>query len=208
MKVLGITGGVGAGKSMVLSRLESQYGAAVLECDRIAKGLQEPGGACFDKMVQLMGRDCVRADGKLDRAAVAAKVFADAALLKKLNGLVHPAVKTEVIRLLEEQRSLGRQRAVIEAAILLEDHYEQLCDCVWYIYADEKTRSDRLMKNRGYTKQRIRDMMSRQKDDGWYRSRCDYVIDNSSDHPEDTFRQIEEGLRVNGLLYDREREQR
>ena len=202
--VLGITGGVGAGKSSVLACLQSDHGAVVIECDRVAARLQSPGGSCYGPMLELFPDVSRGPDGALDRSQIAARVFADPALLSKLNALVHPLVKEEVIRVIGQNPD---RLVAVEAALLLEADYGDICDEIWYIFAREDIRADRLAKSRGYTAERIRAVMASQKDDAFYRSRCDYVIDNSRGLS-DTQQQISKGLTEHGFMYDRQWQQR
>src|SRR5580765_631498 len=102
MIVVGLTGGIGSGKSTV-SALLAARGAAIVDADAITKDLQRAGKPVFEKMVERFGASIVGADGELDRAAVAAIVFADPDALKDLNNIVHPAVGAEIVRLVAEQ---------------------------------------------------------------------------------------------------------
>ena len=95
--ILGITGGVGSGKSTVLDYLKERYGAYLIECDDVARQLQQPGEECYEPMRELFQDDSLlREDGSFDRSAVARKVFSDEELLGELNRIVHPAVKRRV----------------------------------------------------------------------------------------------------------------
>ena len=205
--VLGITGGVGAGKSTVLSYLERRYGARLLELDRVAEQLQKPGGACYEDMLRLLrphagaaGREIslLLEDGSFNRGAVASLVFSDRELLEKLNGIIHPAVRKYVEELLA--RVSPRELTVIEAALLLEERYDEICDEIWYIYASEDARRKRLRESRGYTDEKITGIMNSQKSDAYFREHCAFVIDNSSDDMENTFKQIDKGLSLHGIL--------
>lgn len=210
--VLGITGGVGAGKSTVLGYLEKQHHAKVILCDDVARMLQEPDGACYPAMVELFGTEVLQEDGRFDRQKLAAKVFADKELLEKLNAIVHPAVKQYVKDEIEKaERSCSLKEAsqgnkhrcslvVIEAALLLEDDYGVLCDEIWYIYTSDEARRERLKASRGYSDERISQMMANQKPDAYFREHCQFTVDNSSDNVENTFEQIEKGLKEHGFL--------
>ena len=202
-QVLGITGGAGAGKSLLLNHLRETYGANVIVCDRVAEELQAPGGPCCGPMIALLGDDVVREDGTFDRAKIAAMVFHDEKMLRDLNAIVHPAVMEEVKRRIA--LSEGRL-TVIESALLLEAGYREICDEVWYVYARDDIRAARLAAGRGYTKERIRAVFAAQKDDAFYREQCDYVIDNT-DGPDSMYEQADRGLREHGFMYDRQREQ-
>ena len=96
MEVLGITGGVGSGKSMVLEYLEEAYGAFVCQMDETARNLQRKGTRCFERIVEVFGPEILDSRGELDRAALGSIVFASAEKLRQLNGIVHPEVIREV----------------------------------------------------------------------------------------------------------------
>lgn len=201
MKILGITGGVGAGKSTVLSYLEKQYGARVIQADRVAFELQQPGNKCFDDIVGRFGSGILKPEGCIDRGKLAAVVFTDEEKLSALNRLVHPAVKAWIIREIEREKSCKKSPfLVIEAALLLEDHYDEICDEIWYIYTDPAVRSRRLAESRGYSEEKIRQIMKNQLSDGEYRKKCKFVIDNSSDFVENTYEIINRGLVEHGFL--------
>jgi dephospho-CoA kinase len=201
MKVLGITGGVGAGKSTVLAYLERRYQARILLADRIAYELQQPGQECYQAIVRRFGDQILQKDGAIDRGALAGIVFSDQALLGELNQIVHPAVKAWIREEISREAQRGAAPfVVIEAAILLEAHYEDLCDEVWYVFADPGVRSKRLMESRGYSKERIRGIMANQMNDDEYRKKCKFVIDNSGDFIENTYEIIDRGLIEHGFL--------
>ncbi len=201
MKVLGVTGGVGAGKSTVLDYIQNRYGARVIQLDRVGHMVQEPGQTCYDRIVETFGTGILNDDRTVDRSRLAAAVFEDQELLQKLNRIVHPAVKEYIVREIEHEKQLGAVPfLVIEAALLLEDHYDQICDEIWYIHADEKIRSERLKRTRGYSDAKVQGIMSSQMQEAEFRSRCQLVIDNSSSIIERVHEQIDGGLREHGFL--------
>ncbi len=202
MKVLGITGGVGCGKSTVLAYLKECYGAYLIECDQIARELQEAGGVCVPPMTELLGERIVKEDGTIDRQEIARMVFADRSLLEELNGIVHPAVKARVRELIRQQREC--RLIVIEAALLLDDHYDEICDEIWYIYADEDTRRKRLKSSRGYTDERITQMFRSQRTDESFRALTQVTIDNSSDNIQNAFGQLDRELALRGVSRSRD----
>ncbi|MDO4475842.1 MAG: dephospho-CoA kinase [Lachnospiraceae bacterium] len=207
LPVLGITGGVGAGKSTVLTCLRERYGALVLECDQIGRELQEKGGACYEAMRTLFGDGILDSEKNIDRSRVAEMIYREPALREQLNGLIHPAVKAEVIRRLEEA---GKEYpfAAVEAALLLEDRYDEICDEIWYIHTDRDVRIRRLMASRGYTAEKCELIMAAQKPEVYYRSRCQLTVDNSGDDPAQAWEQIDRGLKEHGFLQHWQREQR
>ncbi len=193
MKIIGVTGGVGAGKSTVLEILREEYGAGILMADEIGRELMEPGGACFAQVRDAFGEGVIKQDGTLDRRKIASVVFQDQTALKRLNGIIHPAVRKETEKRLQDLETSGTDIAVIETAILFEAGYEDICDVVWYVYADEETRIQRLMEGRGYGRDKCREIMANQMLDNEFRKRSDAVIDNSGSR-EDTKEQIASSL--------------
>ena len=197
MKVLGITGGVGSGKSTVLNYLKESYGAYLIECDEVARQLQEPGETCYRPMIELFGEQAVKPDQTIDRSAVAKMVFEDRLLREKLNAIVHPAVKQRVRQLIAEHADYPL--IVVEAALLLDDHYDEICDEIWYIYADEDTRRRRLKSSRGYSDERITSMFQSQRSDDSFRALCALAIDNSSENVQNTFWQLDRALALRDI---------
>lgn len=179
MKVIGITGGIGSGKSEVLEYLRREYGVYVCEADRVAKTLQQKGTDCYRAIVESFGEEILDEEGELDRAGLAEKVFSSPQLLERLNGIVHPAVKEIICQEIEAQRAAGEKMFVLEAALLLEDHYDEICDEVWFIYADRDVRRRRLKNSRGYSDDRITAIFDSQMTRDAYLERCDRAIDNS-----------------------------
>ena len=193
MKVLGITGGVGSGKSKVLNYLREEYGASVCQMDETARELQRRGTPCFERIVREFGREVVGEDGELDRAALGKIVFEDAGKLERLNEIVHPEVLLKVRRDIREKEKENVRLYVVEAA-LLPVAGRELCDELWYVYADERVRRERLSRSRGYTEEKTTQMIASQPGEEIFRKACTVVIDNSGTF-EDTKRQIGERLK-------------
>ncbi len=179
MKIIGITGGVGCGKSKVLSWFQELPDTKVYEADQIAHLLQEPGSCCYKEIVAEFGVRILKEDGKIDRKILGSIVFSDAIKLERLNQIVHPKVKQYVQKCIREEESAGTRLFVLEAALLLEDGYEEICDEIWYIYAHEEIRRARLKASRGYSDEKITSMLQAQKSEKEFREACDRTIDNS-----------------------------
>ena len=194
MKVLGITGGVGSGKSEVLNYLREAYGAVVCQMDETAKRLQENGPGCFRKIAETFGPEIIGADGELDRKKLGARVFSDPEQLRLLNSIVHPEVLRSVSADIRKHTEEGTPLYVVEAA-LLPDVGGELCDEIWYIYASEEVRRERLKASRHYSDEKITDMIASQPSEETFRRACTAVIDNSGPF-ENTERQIGERLRL------------
>lgn len=195
MKIIGITGGVGAGKSTVLDHLEKQYNACVLQADKIGHLVMEPGGICYGQVIALFGKQIIKNDKTIDRKMVSDVVFAHEEMRQKLDDIIHPAVKSYILDKIEEQKKAGFTLMIVEAALLLEDHYDAFCDKVWYIHTDQEIRIERLMSSRGYTREKAENIIARQATEGFFREHTDYIIQNNGDLDE-TWRQIEEGIRA------------
>ena len=195
MKIIGITGGVGAGKSTVLDHLEKQYNACVLQADKIGHLVMEPGGICYGQVIALFGKQIIKNDKTIDRKMVSDVVFAHEEMRQKLDDIIHPAVKSYILDKIEEQKKAGCTLMIVEAALLLEDHYDAFCDKVWYIHTDQEIRIERLMSSRGNTREKAENIIARQATEGFFREHADYIIQNNGDLDE-TWRQIEEGIRA------------
>lgn len=194
MIVVGITGGIGSGKSTILRRMKEAYGAYTIQADKVGHHLMKPGNPCYQPIIQLLGREILDETGSIDRKKVGGIVFSNPVLLNKLNKIIHPAVKDFILDKLEKKRQEGCRLFVVEAALLLEDHYDEICDDLWYIYVDCEIRGRRLKEERGYSSEKIRDIMSNQLTDAIFRERCNYVIVNNGDF-EETYKQIDKRVR-------------
>lgn len=181
MRVIGITGGVGAGKSTVLDYLENVCGAYVIQADKIGHKVMEPEGSCYQPIIDLFGEHVLDSNKYIDRRVVSDVVFKDESMLKKLNALIHPAVKKYILERLEEEKTAGRKLFIVEAALLLEDHYEEFCDEVWYIHTDVEIRIQRLMSSRGYTREKAMSIINNQASEDFFRKHADCVIENNGD---------------------------
>lgn len=182
MKIIGITGGVGSGKSALLKEIEKQTSCLVIYSDDAAKETEKPGGLSYDAIVELLGEDILDENGLIVNQKMAQKIFSDASLLAKVNAIIHPAVKSYIRRRIREEIERGEVRFfIIEAALLIEEHYDEICDELWYVYAPEKVRRERLKSSRGYSDEKITKMLHSQLSDEAFRKGCNRVIDNSAD---------------------------
>ncbi|MEG0806184.1 MAG: dephospho-CoA kinase [Lachnospiraceae bacterium] len=191
MKVIGITGGIGAGKSAVLEYWEQHLGAKLLQTDQIAKKMMLPNTDCMRRIQELFPPNVVTADGELIPEQMAELIFQNECYRKKLNEIVHPEVKKYVRQEVEMEKLRHRYSTVIiESALLIEEHYDEICDEMWYIYTSEENRKKRLQQSRGYSEEKIKDIFASQLTDMEFREKCPKIIDNNGTLDE-TYRQIE-----------------
>lgn len=194
MRVIGITGGVGSGKTAILDYLQKHTNCRVIVADRVAHELEEPGGICYGKIVALLGQEVLAKDGRIDKAKMSARIFSDKNLLTGINGIIHPAVKEYIQKTIAEEREAGKlDYLFIEAALLIENGYCGIVDEMWYIHTDEKTRRERLKLSRGYTDEKIDSIIKEQLAEEDFYRHCSVVIDNSK-ALQSAFRQIDEKL--------------
>ena len=193
MKVIGITGVVGSGKSAVLTYLNTKYGAVICQLDDVAKKLQKKGTRCYQSIIEAFGEQILAPSGELDRKALGKIVFQNEEQLQKLNAIVHPEVKRVVQEEIAKREEELNPLFVIEAALLPTAGYEKICDEMWYIYTEESVRRERLKCSRGYTEEEITNMMQSQPEEFVFRQLCDVVLDNSGSF-EETKKQIGELL--------------
>ncbi len=175
MRVIGITGGVGAGKSRVLSVLKDEYQADIILSDEVAKELEEPGEEGYRQLKEEFGEQILASDGRIDRGNLAALIFRDQEALAKVNAIIHPITWEEVKR---RAAASDAPLVAIESA-LFDEHSRELCEALWYIDTSEENRIERLMKSRGYSRQKCLDIMANQKDRSFFLKFCDAVIDNN-----------------------------
>ena len=146
-EIIGLTGGIGSGKSTAAAFFAAK-GIPVLDADRYARRALDPGTDSYDQTVELFGASVVRPDGTLRRDRIAALVFNDAALRKRLNGIVHPFVLGEMLR---DTAAMGAKRVVWEVPLLFESGFDAYCDRTVAIACDEAVRTARIMARDGMT---------------------------------------------------------
>ena len=176
--VVGLTGGIGAGKSTVASLL-AELGAEVIDADRIGHQAYRPGSEGFARVVEAFGPGVVGADGAIDRRALGALVFADPAARARLDALVHPLIAAEVGRRIAAARAEGFARPlVVEAAILLEAGWSPLVDRVWVVSTRRENAIARVMAARGMTRAEVERRLDAQMSDAERRRHADLVLEN------------------------------
>ena len=180
--IIGITGGVGAGKSAILDYIGESYNARVIFSDNVANDIKKKGYPAYDELIRILGKDILDEEGEIDKKKMAAAIFGDEKLLTAVNNILHPAVNTFIINIIDNEREQGQLDFVfVEAALLIENGYKRFVDELWYVYADESTRRNRLKSSRGYSDEKIDSIFASQLDEKTFRENADFVIDNSAD---------------------------
>lgn len=175
-RVILCTGGIGSGKSCVVQAFRT-LGVPSYDCDRSAKELYDRDPQLLSEVVALAGPEVLDAEGRLDRAALSARIFADTRIRAGLEALVHPAVIRDFTRWKDAQEG---PLVVIESAILLEKpQYASLYDCVVTVVAPEEVRIARVVARDGVTEDQVRRRMAAQWDDAARSAHADYVLENN-----------------------------
>jgi len=185
--LVGLTGGIGSGKSSV-STLLAAKGAVIVDADAIVREVQEPGSPVITALAEAFGSQVVAADGSLDRQAVAEIVFTDPDALKKLNAIVHPAVGAEMNRRIVEQRTT-ENIVILDIPLLTENPREGLQARI-VVDVPEEVQVQRLVEFRGFDESDARARMSRQATREQRLASADFVVDNSGT-PQDLASQVD-----------------
>jgi dephospho-CoA kinase len=176
--VIGLTGGIGAGKSTVTQVLE-ELGAAVIDADKVGHQIYLPELPAWREIVETFGREVLHADRTINRQALGKIVFADPEALRTLNRIVHPKMFERMAELIAELRARGGMEAiVIEAAILIEANWQPLADQIWLVVASEPVVIERLAKQRNLSPEQARTRIAAQLSDEERLKHAQVVIRN------------------------------
>lgn len=181
MKVYGITGGAGTGKSEVIRMLREDFGGYVIMADDVARQLQQKGEISYQLMVDYFGKGILAEDGEIDRQKLAEHVFHHKEDLEKLNAMTHPYVREEILRQIKGAEESGEYAFVaLESAIILECGYENICDEFWYVYTKPEIRRQRMKETRNYSDEKVDAVMKNQLPDALFFEHCQFVIENNT----------------------------
>lgn len=192
MKVIGLTGGTGSGKSVV-SRSLKDAGAVIVDADRIAHEIILKGEPAYHEIIAYYGTGILDAEGNIIRKKLGEIVFNDKEKLAFLNQCTHKYITAEVKRQITAAKEVGTAKAIIiDAPLLLEAGLETVCDLVWVVYADPEVRAQRVMVRDGITYELAKARISNQKTWEEYKAVANAVIDNSKDlaHLEDQLSEL------------------
>lgn len=190
MALIGLTGGIASGKSTV-TRMLRDLGAPVVDADAIVHDLQQPGKPVTLAIGREFGPGVIREDGALDRAALGAIVFADAARRKALEAIVHPAVREAMWAEADRYRAEGHVTVVLDVPLLVESQLHRTVDRTWLVYIDRDLQVRRLMARDGLSRPQAEQRIAAQMSLDEKRAYADLVIDNRGSEAE-TQRQVEQ----------------
>jgi len=179
MFVIGITGGIGAGKSTA-AKIFAERGVRVLDADEISRKVTGQGGRALDSIRGLLGNKMIDTSGNMNRKLVAGLVFSDRTKLDKLSAIIHRHVLDEIGEELEKEREKGTKVIVLDVPIPVQKGFLDVCNQVWVISADEDVRIERI-RDRGMSAEDARRRMDMQMTRGEYEELADIVIENNED---------------------------
>ena len=191
--VIGLTGGIGCGKTMILDYLKTEYDSYVIEADKIGHQILDYNTEGYDKVIKAFGDNIVNYENAIpyiDRKILGNIVFNDKNKLELLNSITHPLIHKTIEMHIS---NCPKQLIIIEAALMLDTSLRTLCDTLWYVYADEGIRLNRLQEYRNIDKEKALQIMTNQPTDEDFRNSCQVIIDNSFDK-ENTYEQIKNNL--------------
>lgn len=179
MKVIGLTGSSGSGKSTVSGLLKAR-GFVIVDCDQTAREVLRPETNCLAQIFDTFGTAVKAADGSLDRKALAGIVFSDPAMLQKLNHIMYPQILTDIRAFLEQYRQQKAAWAVLDAPTLFESGADSLCDITISVLADDAARVSRIMARDHISQSMAQSRLRAQQTNAFYRERSDFVIENTT----------------------------
>ena len=184
MYLIGLTGGIAAGKSTIANRLGG-HGAVIIDADQVAREVVEPGTPALKQITRSFGPDLIRPDGTLDRGALGAQVFGDPEALQRLNRIVHPAVRTRTAELIAEASDADPEAVIVyDVPLLAEAAIELPFDLIVVAHAPEQTRIRRLVTLRGMSDADARARVTAQATDEERLALADVVIDTGGTEEE------------------------
>lgn len=176
--ILGLTGSIGTGKSTIAKRFKT-LGIPVIDADIIAREVVEPNEAAYEKIVATFGREIVQSDKTIDRKALGEIVFTDETKRKQLNDIIHPAIRTEMLKQRDAYVAQGKPCIVLDIPLLYESGLTHFVEKVIVVLVSEEEQLKRIMERDGCTEEEARKRMAAQIPVAEKAKRADAVIDNN-----------------------------
>lgn len=180
-KLVGLTGGIASGKSTV-SKMLSQVGFPIVDADLVVHRLQQPGQPGFERLVDQFGQSILNAAGQLDRQRLGQMAFRDANTRRELNRVMQPLIRDTIFDQINELKKAGMPAIILDAPLLLEQHYDEDCDLVVVVAVDHETQLARLMARNNYSRVEAKERVDSQMPLSQKEKLADLVIDNNGDY--------------------------
>lgn len=177
MKIIGLTGLTGAGKSTVAQKLMA-YGCYHIDADKVARDVINNNENVKNKLKARFGDDVINADGTTNRPVLAARAFADRESTDDLNAITHPAVTEEIKSIIKDMQEVGYSGIIIDAIALFESGEDALCDFTVAVIAPKEIRLERIMKRDNITEEKALERINAQKDESFFTSKADFILWN------------------------------
>ena len=177
MKIIGLTGLTGAGKSTVAQKLMA-YGCYHIDADKVAREVINNNEYVKNKLKERFGDDVINADGTTNRPILASRAFADTDSTSALNDITHPAVTEEIKSIIKDMEEIGYRGVIIDAIALFESGEDKLCDFTVAVIAPKDIRLERIMKRDNITEEKALERINAQKDEKFFTEKADFVLWN------------------------------
>ncbi|MDC7089378.1 dephospho-CoA kinase [Corynebacterium pseudodiphtheriticum] len=192
MKIIGLTGGIGSGKSTVARSLQ-EHGFPIVDADLIAREIVEPGQPALAELTKEFGEDILNADGSLDRGLLASRAFTNKDTTQRLNNITHPRINQRTQELFDEARENGAEAVIYDMPLLIDKGLHKDMDATIVVHAAEHVRLERLTTKRGLDVDDVRRRINAQIDDETRKQHADILLDNNGTE-EDLTKQIAEAV--------------
>lgn len=181
MRIIGLTGGIGTGKSTVSSILHN-LGAKIIDADIISRQITTKGSPVLKSLAQAFDSDIIDENGELIRSALASKVFANKDALEELNSITHPAIGDRICEIVEREKELDEtDTIVVDVAIPFVHGFRDTVEEIWVVTADKEKRVERIIKRNNYTRDEALNRINSQMSDQEYTSIADVIVENNGD---------------------------
>ncbi|WP_324824144.1 dephospho-CoA kinase [Sinanaerobacter sp. ZZT-01] len=180
MKVIGLTGGIGSGKSTVSDYLRNK-GITVLDADQIAREIVLPGKEALKELLAYFGEEILLENGLLNRKKLGKIVFSDPDKKLKLDQIMHDKIRSQILKKLQDESSQGAPYIILDAPLLLETGMDRIVDQIWIVEMQDTLRISRVMKRDNLTEEEVKARISQQMSTEEKRKKAHSIIDNSSD---------------------------
>lgn len=192
MKIIGLTGGIGSGKSTV-ARILQEHGFPIVDADLIAREIVEPGQPALAELAKEFGEDILNADGSLDRGLLASRAFTTKDTTQRLNNITHPRINQRTQELFDEARENGAEAVIYDMPLLIDKGLHKDMDATIVVHAAEHVRLERLTTKRGLDIDDVRRRINAQIDDETRKQHADILLDNNGTE-EDLTQQIAQAV--------------